>query len=271
MTKKTILDEKNKQIDVLEEQVRVLSTEGVTNVLKPNSKHLKIGVISDTHFGSLYDMPKLTKKVFKRFKDKGVTTVYHAGDVVDGNKMFRGHEFELRDHGMDEQLARVVNDFPQEDDITTYFITGSHDLSFYKQVGMDIGDLIDTERDDMIYLGRESQDVRIKDDGAKATIRLVHPGGGTAYALSYHPQKYIESLSGGKKPNIVVFGHYHKAEFIPCYRNVFAIQAGCLEKQTPFMQRKNLAAHIGHWILDFDIDSRGVNNMNAEFFAHYER
>lgn len=82
----------------------------------------------------------------------------------------------------------------------------------------------------------------------KTIMRLFHPGGGTAYALSYHPQKWAESLSGGEKPEIAGIGHYHKIEQL-FYRNIHIFQTGTFEAQTPFMRRKKLAANLGAWIL----------------------
>jgi len=80
------------------------------------------------------------------------------------------------------------------------------------------------------------------------TLRLMHPGKGTAYALSYQPQKWAESISGGDKPSIAALGHYHKIEQL-FYRNIHIFQTGTFEEQTPFMQRRNIAAMLGGWIL----------------------
>lgn len=184
--------------------------------------------------------------------------------------MFRGQEYEIYAHGADAQVAEVIKKYPVCLGMKTYFISGSHDLSFFKSAGTDIGDRISAIRSDLVYLGREEADILI---GGKnlARLRLFHPGGGTAYAISYHSQKYIESLSGGQKPNIVCIGHYHKSEMMPCYRNVFSVQTGCIQSQTPYMRRKKLAAHMGFWILEFTISKpQFVSRFKAEFFAVYE-
>ncbi len=83
------------------------------------------------------------------------------------------------------------------------------------------------------------------------TLALIHPSGGTAYALSYKPQKWAESLSGGKKPDIAGIGHFHKIEQL-FYRNIHIFQTGTFESQTPFMARKGLAAMVGAWILSIN-------------------
>lgn len=232
---------------------------------------IRIGVIADTHLNSLYERLDILEAAYDTFQSEGITQVYHAGDVVDGEKMHVGHEYEIHTAGADQQVNRVKNIYPIRDGIDTHFITGSHDLSFWKRSGTDIGPKMDIPEKNLHYLGRESVDIDIKTGKGNAIMRLLHPGKGSAYALSYQPQKYIDALSGGQKPHIVIMGHYHKAEMLPTYRNVFLIQAGCLQSQTPWMARLGLAAHLGFWILDFTVDVPNlISRFKAEFFAVYE-
>jgi len=70
-------------------------------------------------------------------------------------------------------------------------------------------------------------------------------GPATSYAVSYRMQKMIESIAGGRKPDMLASGHYHKAETLPSYRNVFGVDVGCFEDQTPFMASRASAAHVG--------------------------
>lgn len=63
---------------------------------------------------------------------------------------------------------------------------------------------------------------------------------------------------------------FHKAEFIPCYRNVLTIQAGTTCNQTPFMRRQGISAHMGFWIVECGIKGSSVVRFKAEFFPHYE-
>ena len=93
-------------------------------------------------------------------------------------------------------------------------------------------------------------------------MQLIHPGGGSSYALSYRPQKIVESLEGGTKPDMLAIGHYHKADYIPSYRNVATLQVGTFQRQTPFMSRQGLAAHVGGWIVDVTVgDGHNVSGL----------
>lgn len=84
--------------------------------------------------------------------------------------------------------------------------------------------------------------------GVRNTLLVMHPGGGSSYAVSYRPQKIVESLQGGEKPGVIVIGHYHKLSS-NMFRNVWAIQAGCSQDQTPFMRKLGLEAHVGGGVL----------------------
>ena len=141
-------------------------------------EHIRFGVLSDTHFGSLFCNRSLLHLAYKTFKKEGITTVYHCGDMCDGERIYRGQEYELYAHGANAQAREVIDKYPRFDGITTYFITGNHDLSFYKTSGVDIGEIIAMHRKDLVYLGQEEVDIALK-KGGSPKIRLSHPGKGT--------------------------------------------------------------------------------------------
>jgi len=66
----------------------------------------------------------------------------------------------------------------------------------------------------------------------------------------------------------LLLGHYHKAEFLPSYRNVAVCQTGTFERQSPFMARRGLAAHVGGWIFDVTV-GKGHHVIRGEFVAFY--
>lgn len=230
-----------------------------------SSKHAKIGVGSDIHMGSRFTDFGDMNDLFKRFKKEGVDAVYLAGDMTEGYNMRPGHSLEVNMHGADEQVKGVVEHVPNIGK-PIYFICGNHDHSHFKSAGVDIGKMIDKDRKDMHYLGFNSAKVVLGDN---TVMELVHPGKGSAYAVSYNPQKMIESYSSEGKPNILVIGHYHKAEYL-YYRAVHAIQAGCLQNQSDFMKLNNLSAHKCGWILDVWMKRNGhLDRIDMKMFPYY--
>ena len=253
------------QVLALTKQVHELSRLIQTPKLILEGVRHKFGYLTDSHLGSLYADEALLASAYDIFQAEKIKTVFHSGDITDGQKMYKGHEYELKVHGSDGQVAHVVDVYPSRKGITTYFITGNHDWSFWKDGGNDIGKKIAAARPDMIDLGNQEADITLGEGDCKATIRLFHPDGGTAYAISYHTQRYIAELPSGTKPDILLTGHYHKVEFLP-YRGVMAYQGGTTQQQTPFMRGRKIAAIMGFWIIEVLIAPERVLRVQHTFF-----
>ena len=227
---------------------------------------IRFAIIGDTQIGSKYTQLTHLHNFYDVCKREGIKNVYHTGDLTDGLKMRVGHEYELYEVSADEMRDDVVKNYPKREGITTHFITGNHDASLYKQVGFDIGQAIAFMRPDMKYLGRDCAVINLT---PKCTLELRHPWDGSAYALSYKPQKMIEAMESDSKPNILAIGHYHKAEYI-FYRNVHALQTACFQSQTPFTRGKGISVHMGGWIVTIRVDQNGyIQSFAPEYIPYY--
>ena len=227
-------------------------------------KVLKFGVLSDTHFGSNFVQIGHLHQAYDDMKAEGIDTVYHAGDMTEGERMRPGHEYECYVHGADAHADEIMKNYP-DNGITTYYILGNHDAAFVKHAGVNISRMIN--RKDLICLGFDSATINLTPN---CTLELRHPAGGSAYAISYKPQKTIDALFGGEKPNVMVIGHYHKAEYL-FYRNVHCLQGGTLQGQSGFMKRGGLAAHVGYWVVTLHVNSDGqINRFLPEWRPFYK-
>jgi DNA polymerase II small subunit/DNA polymerase delta subunit B len=200
----------------------------------------KFGAIADTHFCSREDRVNELHTFYQICKKSGIKHIFHAGDIIAGWGIYAGQENEVTEFGAHNQAQKVIDQYPKVEGITTYFITGNHCLSFYKRSGVDVGKIIASKRPDMVYLGQYAADCEF--NGIK--IRLLHPDGGGAYAISYSVQKLVEKMSSGTKPHIFIVGHDHTA-FYSYIRNVHCIRPGCFEGQTTFLLRKGIMPAIG--------------------------
>ena len=227
--------------------------------------HLHFGVVSDTHVGSTEERLHDLDTAYKIFQTEGVQKVYHVGDLVAGVNVYRGQENELKVWGMDNQADYFVKQFPKVDGITTFFITGNHDLSFLKESGADIGAVIEAKRDDMVYLDQIEGNVELA-KGIK--MRLWHGGGGGAYAKSYKMQRLIASLEGGDKPQILLSGHYH-IDMYMMDRNIHALQVGCFERATMWLKRTGLSPSCSAWLVDCHIKGRTINRFQPELLKFF--
>ncbi len=251
------------------EQAKVDALAGVQNkvaIKKSESNTLKFALLGDIHVGSLYFRPEALQAFYDYAEKQGVQDFFITGDILSGHRVFKGHEFELRDIGLEAQAARLKECAPRNG--FSRFITGNHDASFKHLVGVSVGKMIEQTVDTWEFLGEEQGRVRWETPEGDFELMLIHPGGGSSYALSYRPQKIVESLEGGTKPNMLAIGHYHKAEMMPSYRNVCSVQTGTFEAQTPFMARQGLAAHVGGWLMEVVV-GKGYNTIRGEFVAFY--
>ena len=202
------------------------------------------GVVSDTHLGSKFESLDELYTMYKIFQKVGIKEVFHGGDVLQGQKKYRGWEMETGDFGDMAQVDYCCRVYPKIEGIKTYFITGNHDACFWKADGIDIGELIANKREDMVYIGQYQGDVVL--NGIK--IRMIHPDGGMPYALSYRAQKVVEQIPSGTKPHILIVGHLHTAYYFP-YRLIHIIGGGSFQRQTPFLLRKGINPTVGGWVV----------------------
>lgn len=237
-----------------------------THEHKSKDKIIRFGVVSDTHLGNKCQQITYLRETYKLFKAEGLDRVYHVGDISDGLYPQRGEQrYELFKQGFDEQAEYIIENYP--DDVPTYFITGNHDSTHVMNGGANIGKKISNERKDMHYLGSLQADVMLTDN---CKMELRHPLDGSSYAVSYKPQKYIESMAGGTKPNLLLVGHYHKQGYFP-YRNVHCLLMPSFEAQTPFLRGKGLVSDIGGIIITLHISADGtINRFIPEFIPYYK-
>jgi len=232
---------------------------------------VRFGVVSDTHIGNFHSLEEQLAEAYEVFEREGITRVYAPGNLLDGEKTYRGQEYEINVQGVDNVVANLARVWPKIPSITTYQVASStcHEGYYFKSAGVLIGKLIEAARPDMVYLGLDEADIALLDVPSHPFLRIIHPGGGSSYAQSYRPQKIVESYSGAEKPTVLIIGHYHKVGFYDI-RNVATFQAGCLERQTPFMRKRALEAHMGFWIIELRLTDEGsLRRVRSEWFKYY--
>ena len=265
--------------DLKEQGIQIIETGGKYKICKdiiPQENHfdvdwrgdkiIRFGLMGDTQFNSKYCQITHLHDYYDICEKEGIKTVYHTGDIDEGEEMRMGHKYECYNQGADDHVEEIVKNYPKRDGIVTEFITGNHDHSFIKRAGLDIGRSIAAKRPDMKYLGMSAAVINLTPN---CTLELRHPTDGTAYAISYKTQKMIDAMQGGDKPNILAIGHYHKAEYL-FYRNVHTYQTGCFQAQTNWMKGKQIAAMVGGWIVEIHVDDDGtITRCKGEFIPYY--
>lgn len=238
-------------------------------------KPMRFGVVADPHLCSKSQRLDVLEAAFDEFAARGIDTVFCPGNYIDGE--FRHNRYELYAHGVADQCQYFLDHWPRRKGIVTHYIDGDcHEGWYLGRDGIEFGRYAMLEasrqgRDDLVYLGSMEADIELKAPEGSAVIKLVHPGGGSAYALSYPVQKLAESYQGGEKPAVVIVGHYHKFEYaFP--RSIHMLQPGCCQDQTRFMRKHKLAAHVGFCVVELQQDVRGsITRFSPTFFPFWDR
>ena len=240
---------------------------------------VRFGVTGDWHVGHEKSRPDVIKAFYEECARQKIKDVYHTGNILEGKPLPRINLNELAPggHTLDGQITLLMAALP-EVGVTTHFVTGDcHEGWWIKDTGFDVGKYIedrfrDAGREDIKSLGFLRRDIVYACPRGDCVVRVFHPGGGSAYALSYAPQKIVEAMQGGEKPNVLLLGHYHKAEYLPAYRNVHVLQAGCCCDASTFLAKKRIQVHVGAWIVEMLLDDTGViRTFSPTFYPFFDR
>ena len=241
-----------------------------------NDDNIKCMLISDTRFGSVYQQTSILNDMYLKAKSMGVKYVFLTGDVVEG--IYKGaksiYNSTLHKYGYEDQADYVSSCFPRVDGITTYFVTGEHDLSFLKTKNkVDIGNLIAEKREDMIYLGPKRKKVSFVTDKGNGTISLYlqHSSGNVPYTISYKPQQKIASLRNEDKTDILVTSHFAACDSF-LRRGVRSYQVPTVVGTTDEMKDANTPVYntVGSWVVTLKKDKKGnLKNTSQMYIPYY--
>lgn len=234
------------------------------------------GLTSDNHLCNKHSRLDVLNAAYDHFEREGINIAYNAGNWIDGEARFNKTEL-ITAPGLDNQLDYLIDNFPQRDGIETHYVAGDDHEGWYQQrEGIEVGRYLqnraeDAGRTDLIYLGYGEADVKLSFGSGSSVMRVLHAGGGSAYATSYTDQKRVESYQGGEKPQIELVGHYHKFNYgYP--REVHTLQGGCTTDQSMFMRKKRLQAHVGYCILRIRQDQTGaVEAFEVQWCPFFDR
>jgi predicted phosphodiesterase len=117
----------------------------------------KIGVISDTHLGSVFTQMTAIRDFYKLAEVVGCECVLHCGDLVEGVKTRPSH-LRLFDNP-DILIDYVVKQYPKN--LTTYWISGNHDRRLLNDTAVDVSVEVGQRRRDLVYLGNNQATMKL--------------------------------------------------------------------------------------------------------------
>jgi hypothetical protein len=273
-----VVEEKKKKPEPFNPPPAYLDDSNTVVIESREDNTFVFGAVGDKHYGSKYHRGDVLADLYDRFERAGVDAVFDTGNWIDGDARFNKHDVLVA--GIDNQVNLMAKDHPRIPGVTTFSVWGDDHEGWYAQrEGIDVGryaeDIMQRAGHDWHNLGFMEAHIILRNanTGKEARLAVVHPGGGSSYAVSYRPQKIVESLEGGEKPAVLLIGHYHKLS-LNNIRNVFVIQTGCSQDQTTFMRKKGIDAHVGGSLVNLEQDPNtgaiiGCNGLIRYFNAGY--
>lgn len=226
------------------------------------------GLISDTHLGSQAEHLDELHDYYDRLVDRGIDTVYHAGDITDGWKVHKGHINVLKGDatGWSRLLDYVTDVYPQRDGVDTFFIEGNHDRKYHRRNGLHLGELIDQRRDDLHYCG-DSQARFLFDPDNDVDLELIHPSGGKPYTAGYRLQTLYRERPADERPALAGVGHLHGSMYAKT-EGVVGFYTGCWKGLTTYGKRKGHNSEIGGWIVEIEVEDGELRRVNPEWIGY---
>ena len=227
--------------------------------VKPPKEELNkrtFGVVSDTHYGSIYSQPSMVNTFCYEAYNRGITDMFHVGDISDGDyhTIRPNYVNEVFLYGATAHVDYTAKTLPKYPGMKWYFITGSHDQSHSFNYGpFNFGEeLVKRRPKDTVYLGQDKGILYY--DNCK--IEVFHPGGGVSRIHSTKPQNGIDQMPSGNKPNLSLRGHYHKAYYL-LYRNIHTFLCPCNVDISSFMMKNEIPNLMGDYFITIWYDDNG--------------
>lgn len=159
-----------------------------TIITDSTENELKVLLISDLHFGNKLERLDLLDRAYNYCKKNGINIIMCGGDLIDGSYTYG----EQNITNLYEQVQYFIEKYPYDKSILTFSVAGDHDISSFHDKSLDIVELCDNYRHDIVICGYNNAFINLKND----KIHLYHRINGTYFFKSSAP--------------IILHGHSHK-------------------------------------------------------------
>lgn len=159
---KSIITKSNEKM-ILEYDGKIINTNSMCQqVYEINEDNeFKFIVISDTHFGSVFENIEYLDFVYEYASINNIKYILHAGDLIEGSYDNYGRcksEYST----IDSQINHVLKDFCYDDNIKNMILLANHDVYSIYHYGIDIAPILE-ERKDFEILGYRSSYLKVND------------------------------------------------------------------------------------------------------------
>lgn len=236
-------------------------------------KTIKILEMSDIHCGCKTFAEESLRKYLERAVKNNVDFVHIAGDLFDGNGVYRGHSRNLRYHTAEEQVEKLYSILCEYD--LWYIATiGNHDESFCNGGGVNPVRLLEKR---MAESGKRFTYLNAFEGNvvhAGVVFRLIHLKGQMSKSKSYAPQRYLGNvlrsnfnnvILGGREYNIrsITAGHFH-VQYSLNLAGIFSVMPGNFQYDADYTKRMGITGTTGAAFVTVTIQDEKIIEYELE-------
>jgi len=141
----------------------------VNIITKPEDNMFRAMIISDIHFGSVYERVDVLNKIYDYCIVNNIHIIIICGDFLDGITLGRA-ESKLHKHPL-EQFQHGLNNYPFDKNILSFLTLGNHDVDSLSSFGINFLEYLNNFRHDIVPIGYGNGRINIKND----KILVTHP------------------------------------------------------------------------------------------------
>jgi len=241
--------------------------------LDKSTRHY-IGAVSCTHYGGRHPCTEELNDWVDWAHDKyGITTVYHAGDLLQG--IDPKWSTEAKRNALDDQCDTAVAELPQRDWLGWLWIAGNHDMKHEHVGGLDVGRYVDFRfsdagRTDLRYLGPFEASHMLSPPGAPRPLRVDlrhHYGGGEHLEATL--RRFARLCSRKGMPDFLLAGHPHRAAYAATPFGCHCAFVGCFDVAR-YGRAYAGRCDIGGTVLGFELREDGSPFRVSYEFREYD-
>ena len=120
-----------------------------TIITDNQENNMKFLLISDLHFGNEFENLGLIDRAYNYCIKNGINIILCGGDFIDGS--FSKSPQKITD--LYDQIEYFIKNYPQDKNILTFGVAGDHDFSTLKRASLDIIEICNNRRHDIIIGG----------------------------------------------------------------------------------------------------------------------
>lgn len=137
-----------------------------TLITDTNENSLKMLAISDLHFGNELERIDLINRAYNYCVKNGINIILCGGDIIDGSYSQGTQKIT----NLYEQIEYFIKNYPYDKSILTFAVAGDHDISAFYKSSIDMIEMCNNYRHDIIIGGYNNSSVNIKND----KVHLYH-------------------------------------------------------------------------------------------------